>query len=187
LNNQKLLYYMMIFSCIAFVYTATQGGFIGLNYMPITIPALVGISNIALLVTFIMGMKVMVTKLKVVGLIYCLASFGMSYVLFSPNLPSQFLFFGNSSSSFVLLYPIGLLMIGTFYQTYFWIAIRAQSTLNAAVILLGLSVVLIGSGFLGLRGSIAETVMIGFPGLIVSIIAYFMARSRIAARKAKEQ
>ncbi|NDE88698.1 MAG: hypothetical protein EB055_01770, partial [Micrococcales bacterium] len=169
--------YIMIFSCVSFVYAATQGSFLGLMYNPIETPMLLSVSYVALFIAFILSMKNMAMKLRIVGLIYCLAGLAVSYVLWSPFIDA------GGGSAFLLLYPIGLVMVGTFYLTYFWIAIRAQLTLAAAMILAGLSVVLIGTVFIQGKGSPAETIFIGVPGLIVSTIAYFMARRVIASRK----
>jgi len=183
----KLLFYIMIFTCVSFVYTATQGSFIGLMYIPIQVPILVSAGYLVLFLAFVLSLRKMETKLRIVGFIYCLAGLALSYVLFSPFIPMNMVFDTGSGSAFLLLYPIGLVMVSTFYLTYFWIAIRAQMTLVGAVILGGLSVVLIGSGFLEHEASPAETSFIGIPGLIVSLIAYFKAKPIIEAKKTTEQ
>lgn len=178
--SSKTLLYTLIFSCFTFVYAATQSGFIGMSQSPIQVPLLLSIGYLALTVTFFMSMKDMSTKLKVAGSLYCLAGLVVSFVVMSP------FFAGKSSFSFFpLLYPAGLVMLGTFYVTYFWIAIRANMTVNAAIVLGVLSLLMtfwpgqaLGSG------TPPETNIIGFPALVVSLIAYFRAKSVIKARTA---
>jgi len=178
--SPKIVLYTLLFSCLTFVYTATQGGFIGMNMSPIQVPLLLSLGYVALAVTFFGSFKGMETKLKIVGTIYCVAGLLVSFVVMTPFIPSLS---DSASSFFLFLYLAALLMIGTFYLTYFWIAIRADMTINAAIVLIVLSAVMIfwPAQVFG-RGTIAETNLIGFPALIVSLIAYFRARRVIKAR-----
>ena len=60
--HPKVLLYIMIFTCVSFVYTATQGSFIGLMYISIGIPILVSVSYLALFIAFVLSMKEMATN-----------------------------------------------------------------------------------------------------------------------------
>ena len=178
--SPKIVFYTLLFSCLTFVQTATQGGFIGMNMSPIQVPLLLSLGYLALAVTFFGSFKGMERKLKIVGTIYCVAGLLVSFVVMTPFIPSLS---GSALSLYLLLYPAALLMMGTFYMTYFWIAIRAEMTILAAIVLIVLSAVMtfwpgqaLGSG------TPAETNIIGFPALIVSLIAYFRARKVIKAR-----
>lgn len=185
--SPKILLYTMMFSCLTFVFTASQGGFIGMMQSPIHIPALLSLGFIAFFLAFVLSMKDMSIKLKIVGLLYSIAGLGMSFVLISPFILPTSGSTSIASTLFLFLYPIGLVMLGTFYPTYFWIAIRAQMTIIAALVLLGFSAILSFSMVLFSRGTLAETTFIGFPGLIVSVIAYFKAKSVIKARATTAQ
>jgi hypothetical protein len=181
--SPKYLLYAMIFACCAFTINALEGGFIQTMSIDSMYPILLALGFTALFIAFVASMKVMETKLRIVGLLFCLAGLALGAIGVTMNL-----FNSNSGFSYLFLfnYLIGLVMMGTFYQTYFWIAIRARETLMAALILVGLSSILVIAGFLSgtglVRGSVAETSLIGIPGLIVSLIAYFKAKKVIAAR-----
>lgn len=188
----KFLFYSMMLSSAVFTVNAFFGTILGAS-LPNSIYFIYVLAASFLLfaVFFAMSFKTLEKNLKIVGIIYVLSSVGLAslmLMLASVQVPVD----GTTPDETLialglLIYPLAAGLMASFYQTYFWTAIRAGMAVFGSLYLLGLSAILVVApfiadllvslmpGFVFLAGSPAETMFIGIPGVIVSLIAYSKA------------